>query len=153
MSPDVPLRVRGRHSCRREGTITFNHSIFQFFREPTSGIEPETSPFVYTSPYGRTRLYLSPFEWRPLSVVRALFITAPRSYPSKILWTLTVIRDSHVRCRACGQGLTTYQWRALPTELHRRNYHLATHRQDSQHRIDYLTDIFNHFASHNTSLD
>jgi hypothetical protein len=28
--------------------------------EPMSGIEPETSPFVYTSPYGRTRLYLSP---------------------------------------------------------------------------------------------
>jgi len=27
--------------------------------EPMSGIEPETSPFVYTSPYGRTRLYLS----------------------------------------------------------------------------------------------
>ena len=29
--------------------------------EPTSGIEPETSSFVYTSPYGRTRLYISPF--------------------------------------------------------------------------------------------
>ena len=28
--------------------------------EPLTGIEPVTSSFVYTSPYGRTRLYLSP---------------------------------------------------------------------------------------------
>ena len=35
-------------------------SDFSVFLEPLTGIEPVTSSFVYTSPYGRTRLYLSP---------------------------------------------------------------------------------------------
>ena len=50
-------------------------------REPLIRIELMTSSFVYTSPYGRTRLYLSPFFRRPLSVVRATNQSAPRSCP------------------------------------------------------------------------
>jgi len=44
-------------------------------------------------------------------------LSRPRSCPS--FGILTVIRDSFTRYRVNGQGLTTYQWRALPTELHR----------------------------------
>ncbi len=67
--------------------------------EPLIGIEPMTSSFVYTSPCGRTRLYLSP-DWRPLSVVRA-----PSATVLSILWTLTVIRDSYPHYCGMGRGL------------------------------------------------
>jgi hypothetical protein len=87
-------------------------------REPMSGIEPETSPFVYTSPYGRTRLYLYPSIMDTLVSRSGQKLSfRPRSCP--LLGILTVIRDSSTRYHVNGQGLTTYQWRALPTELHR----------------------------------
>ena len=67
----------------------------------------------------------------------------PRLCLMASIGTLTVIRDSHKSYLSCGQGLTTYQWRALPTELHR---HIEVNYQDSYLRIDYLLDIFNLFA-------
>ena len=74
----------------------------------------------------RTRLYLSPILGDPCQSFGRLQVRRHGLIQTFIIWTLTVIRDSHGSYLLCGQGLTTYQWRALPTELHRHYYALTT---------------------------
>ena len=87
--------------------------------EPTTGIEPVTSSFAYTSVslhgYRRARLYLLA-HGEPLSVVRAF---KKRHGLARVCRVLTVIRDSHTGRPMCGRGFAAHQGRALPTELRR----------------------------------
>ncbi len=110
--------------------------------EPLIGIEPMTSSFVYTSPCGRTRLYLSP-KWRPLSVVRALGATVLSA-----VRILTVIRDSYSHYCDMGRGL-----RPTNDVLYQLSYNgvpglvIKTITTAIDVRIDYLSEIFNQITN------
>lgn len=82
------------------------------------GIEPMTSPFVYTSTsqkaYKRTRLYLTHIF--RLSVPCQSFGRECRHGLTQYFRALTVIRDSLSRFQNSGQ--CDYHGGALPTELH-----------------------------------